>query len=83
MQVVYPVVFTYYGENKEIAVVFPDLDCATSGVDEADALFSAQELLSNRLFCLKQLGCDIPPASHLCDIQIGKNEYSTLVVACY
>lgn len=82
MQVVYPAVLTYYGENKEIAVVSPDSDCTTSGVDETDVLFSVQELLSSRLFCLKQLGCDIPPVSRLCDIQIGK-KYSTLVAACY
>ena len=33
----YPAIFTYNGK-KEIAVVFPDLGCATSGEDEADAL---------------------------------------------
>ena len=40
---VYPAVFTYYGPGKEIAVVFPDLNCATSGEDDEDALFSARE----------------------------------------
>ena len=40
----YPAVFTYE-PDREIAVVFLDLDVATSGVDEADALLSARELL--------------------------------------
>ena len=40
----YPAVFTYE-EGKEIAVVFPDLDVATSGVNDDDALLSARELL--------------------------------------
>ncbi len=40
----YPAVFTY-DPGKEIAVVFPDLDCATSGTDDHDALLSARELL--------------------------------------
>ena len=38
---VYPALFTYYGKDKEIAVVFPDLDCATSGIDDTDALLEA------------------------------------------
>ena len=41
---VYPAVFTYE-ESQEIAVVFPDLDAATSGENDGDALFSARELL--------------------------------------
>ena len=41
---VYPAVFTYE-EGQEIAVVFPDLDVATSGENDEDALFSARELV--------------------------------------
>lgn len=40
----YPAIFSYTDE-KEIAVVIPDFDVATSGVDDADALESARELL--------------------------------------
>ena len=39
----YPAIFTYES-GKEIAVVFPDLDCATGGNDD-DAFLSARELL--------------------------------------
>ena len=40
----YPAVFTYE-PGQEIAVTFPDLDVATSGENEDDALISARELL--------------------------------------
>jgi hypothetical protein len=40
----YPAVLTYKPEH-EIAVTFPDLDVATSGSDEDNALLSARELL--------------------------------------
>ena len=76
---VYPALFTYYGKDKEIAVVFPDLDCATSGIDDTDALLSARELLGSRLALMEQLGYEIPPASHLSDIQEQDNERSVLI----
>jgi hypothetical protein len=40
----YPAVFAYESD-QEIAVVFPDLDVATSGINDDDALISARELL--------------------------------------
>lgn len=40
----YPAVFTYE-PGQEIAVVFPDLNCATSGINDDDALMSARKLL--------------------------------------
>ena len=46
---IYPAVFTYE-EGEEIAVVFPDLDVATSGENDADALTSARELLGAVLY---------------------------------
>lgn len=58
---VYPAVFTYES-GQEIAVDFPDLKCATSGVDDNDALFSARELLGCVLYGLEEDGEEIPPA---------------------
>ena len=55
----YPAVFTYEPE-QEIAVVFPDLDVATSGVDDDDAFLSARELLGCALFGLEGDGDNIP-----------------------
>ncbi len=37
----YPAIFTYE-PDQEIAVTFPDLDCATSGINEDDAFLSAR-----------------------------------------
>src|SRR5699024_8531010 len=55
----YPAVFTYE-PGQEIAVVFPDLDAATSGVDDNDALLSARELLGCVMFGLEEDGEEIP-----------------------
>ena len=42
--------------GKEIAVVFPDLDAATSGENEYDAMASARELLGAVLFGMEEDG---------------------------
>ena len=69
----YPAIFTYE-DGKEIAVTFPDLDCATSGEDEKDALLSARDLLGCVLNGLEEDGEPIPPASRLCDMKLEDNE---------
>ena len=74
----YPAVFTYE-EGQEIAVTFPDLDVATSGEDEDDALTSARELLGCVLFGLEEDGEPIPAPSALRDLKLEPNESSTLV----
>lgn len=76
---IYPAVFSYHEPGKEIAVVFPDLDCATSGVDERDALFSAREMLGSRLALMEELGREIPAASPLSAISTKENERSALI----
>ena len=74
----YPAIFTYE-DNQEIAVVFPDLDVATSGVDEDDALLSARECLGLTLFGMEEDGDTIPEPSKLTEIKTGKNERVILV----
>ena len=74
----YPAVFGYE-DGEEISVVFPDLDCATSGVDEADALLSARELLGCVLFGLEEDGEELPTPSALSDIYPDKNERVVLI----
>ena len=76
----YPAIFTYE-EGKEIAVVFPDLNCATSGEDDTDALLSARELLSGRLVLMEQEGITIPPPTDLSMVESMKNERVVLVDA--
>lgn len=74
----YPAIFTYEPE-QEIAVVFPDLDCATSGVNDDDAFLSARELLGCVLFGLEEDGEAIPKPTPLHDVKIESNESVVLV----
>ena len=75
---IYPAVFTYE-DGKEIAVTFPDLDVATSGENDMDALFSARELLGCVLFGLEEDGELIPAPSRLADVKTESNEKAVLV----
>lgn len=74
----YPAVFTYE-EGQEIAVVFPDLDVATSGVNEDDALLSARELLGCVMFGLEEDGEHIPAPTSLSALHLAENERAVLV----
>lgn len=69
----YPAVFTYE-EGQEIAVVFPDLDVATSGENDDDALLSARELLGCVMFGLEEDGEGIPEPTPLSAVALEPNE---------
>ena len=75
---IFPATFTY-AEGQEIAVVFPDLDVATSGVDENDALLSARELLGCTLYGLEEDGEEIPSPTPLSAVPAAENERVVLV----
>lgn len=74
----YPAVFVYES-GREIAVVFPDLDCATNGENEDDALLSARELLGCVLAGLEEDGEPIPPPTPLAEIKTNDNERAVLI----
>lgn len=74
----YPAIFTYES-GKEIAVVFPDLKCATSGVNEDDALLSARELLGCVLNGLEEDGEEIPVPTPLSEIELQENKRAVLI----
>ncbi len=74
----YPAVFTYE-PGKEIAVVFPDLNAATSGINDDDALTSARELLGCVLYGMETDGEQIPEASALTQVHATDNERTALV----
>lgn len=74
----YPAVFTYQ-EGQEIAVVFPDLDCATSGMNDNDALISARELLGCFLYGLEEDEEDIPSPTPLTQVRTESNERTVLI----
>ena len=74
----YPAIFTY--ENgEEISVVFPDLDCATSGINDYDALLSARELLGIVLFGMEEDKEEIPAPTPLSQIRTEENERAVLI----
>ena len=75
---VYPAVFTYE-DGQEIAVVFPDLDAATSGENDEDALFSARELLGCVMAGLEEDGEDIPAPTSLAKVSCEANERVVLI----
>ena len=74
----YPAVFTYV-DGEEIAVTFPDLDVATCGTDDSDALLSARELLGLTLFGLEEDGEPIPAPTPLQDLRLEAGETAVLV----
>ncbi len=74
----YPAVFTYE-EGQEISVVFPDLDAATSGENDDDALLSARELLGCVLYGLEEDGEEIPAPTPLSKVKTAENERVVLV----
>lgn len=75
---IYPAVFSYE-QGEEISVFFPDLDVATSGVDDDDALLSARELLGITLYGMEEDGEPIPIPSHLTTVVTAANERTVLV----
>ncbi len=75
---VFPAVFTYEA-NQKIAVVFPDLDVATSGTDDNDALLSARELLGCALYGMEEDNEEIPIPTPLSEVAVAENERAILV----
>ncbi len=75
---IFPAVFTYE-DGKEIAVIFPDFDTATSGVDDNDAFSSARELLGCTIFGLEEDGEEIPAPSKISDITVESNECVAMI----
>lgn len=76
----YPAVFSY-AEGEDIAVIFPDLDVATSGTNEDDALLSARELLGCVMFGLEEDGEPIPQPTPLNELVLAAGEKTVLVDA--
>ena len=74
----YPAIFSYE-PDQEIAVVFPDLNCATSGLDNNDALLSARELLGCVLNGMEEDGEVIPEPTPLQNITPAANERVVLI----
>ncbi len=74
----FPAVFTY-DSGEDIAVTFPDLDVATSGETDEDALLSARELLGCVIYGLEEDGEPIPKPTPLDSVVTDSNEHTVLV----
>lgn len=74
----FPAVFTYI-DGQEISVEFPDLNCATSGVNDDDAFLSARELLGCVIFGMEEDGEKIPSPTPLSQIKTQDNEKAVLI----
>lgn len=74
----YPAIFTYE-PGQEIAVTLPDLNCATSGIDDNEALLSARELLGCVLNGLEEDGEEIPSPTPLPSVKTQPNERAVLI----
>lgn len=74
----YPAIFSYE-EGEEISVLFPDLDVATSGVNDDDALLSARELLGCVMYGLEEDEEEIPLPTPLAEVEVADNERSVLI----
>ncbi len=73
----YPAIFNY--DDTEIAVIFPDLDVATSGETDDDALKSARELLGVVLYGLEEDGEALPVPTPLAQVKTQENERTALI----
>ena len=68
-------------ENGMYSVSFPDLQgCYTSGDDMADAVYMAQDVLCLTLYDLEQDKRPIPKASNPHEINIKRNEFTSIIV---
>lgn len=74
----YPAIFTYE-DGQEIAVVFPDLDVATSGTNDDDAFLSARELLGCAIYGLEEDGEELPSPTPLSELRVQDNERAVLI----
>ena len=74
----YPAIFSYE-EGEEISVFFPDLDVATSGVNDDDALLSARELLGCVMYGLEEDEEEIPLPTPSAEVEVADNERSVLI----
>lgn len=74
----YPAIFSYE-EGEKISVFFPDLDVATSGVNDDDALLSARELLGCVMYGLEEDEEEIPLPTPLAEVEVADNERSVLI----
>ena len=77
---VYPAIFGYEDENKQVGVYFPDIPgCTAQGTGYADAIEQAQGALSLHLWSMEKDGDYIPKPSRIQDIETEDDEFVTII----
>lgn len=81
MKLVYPAVFTPYGdESGGYAVEFPDLPgCVTGGDNMAEAIFMAEDAASGWVLTELEDGKQAPKASEFSAVMIGPGQLVNMV----
>ncbi len=74
----YPAIFSYE-PNKKINVLFPDLNCTTTGTSDEDAFLSARKLLGHILCELEEDNKELPIPTPLSELEVQPNEYTVLI----
>lgn len=78
--VVYPAILSK--DHDGITITFPDLPgCISCAGSEEEAVFMAKDALGAWIVANEDLGGEIPTASEISDIEIGKGESIVLVDA--
>ena len=73
----FPAEFTY--EDGQISVVFYDIELATCGDDDTDALYMARDALGGRLELMEEYGEKIPNPTALAEIPLKDNQKAVLI----
>lgn len=77
---VYPAIFGYEDENKQVGVYFPDIPgCTAQGTGYAEAIEQAQGALSLHLWSMEEDGDYIPAPSRIQDIKTEDDEFVTII----
>lgn len=66
-------------KGKKLSVTFPDLDVATSGENEQEAICSAFELLRCVLHDMREDKTEFPTPTHFFDVEVTENEQKVLI----
>ena len=81
MQKIYPAIFTP-NSDRTFTVVFPDLPgCITEGKDISNAMYMAEDALSQWLAFLMEEEMEIPAPSYAGDLQKEGEQFVTLIRA--
>lgn len=78
---VYPAIF-HNNADGSITITYPDLPgCISEGKNIANAMYMAQDALTQWIELLTDTKADIPAASPINNVSVGKNEFKSFIRA--